>query len=62
MTAALLTAALLIAAVIVVSAALVICLRTLVIARQLGRIGVKLRFGQPLTERESAIVSRLDGP
>lgn len=56
------TAALLTAAVIVISAALVICLRTLVIVRQLARIAVKLRFGQPLTERESALVSRLDGP
>ena len=56
------TAALLIVAVIVVSAALVICLRALVIVRQLARIGVKLRFGQPLTERESALVSRLVSP
>jgi hypothetical protein len=49
-------------AIMVVWGALIVCACMLSRVRKLTRIAVKLRFGQPLTERESALVSRLDGP
>ena len=55
------TAWLITAIMVVVWGAVVVCVRMLTRARQLARVVVKLRFGEPLTERESALVGRLDG-
>ena len=49
-------------AIMVVWGALIVCACMLSRVRKLTRIAVKLRFGEPLTDRESEIVTRLDGP